>query len=35
MAEGGQPGLAHREGQPPPQQIPIGQQQLMHMNWSF
>ena len=35
MAEGGQPGLVHREGQPqpPPQQIPIGQQQLMHMNW--
>ena len=34
MAEGGQPGPAHREGQPPPQQIPIGQQQPMHMNWS-
>ena len=34
MVEGGQPGLAHREGQPPPQQIPIGQQQPMHMNWS-
>ena len=34
MAEGGQPGPAYREGQPPPQLIPIGQQQLMHMNWS-
>ena len=34
MAESGQPGPAHREGQPPPQQIPIGQQQPMHMNWS-
>ena len=34
MAEGGQPGPAHREGQPPPKQISIGQQQPMHMNWS-
>ena len=34
MAEGGQPGLAHREEKPPPQQIPIGQQQPMCMNWS-
>ena len=34
MAEGGQPGPAHREEQPPPQKIPISQQQLMHMNWS-
>ena len=34
MVEGGQQGLACREGQPPPQQIPIGQQQPMHMNWS-
>ena len=34
MAEGGQPGLACREEQCPPQQIPIGRQQPMHMNWS-
>ena len=33
MAEGGQPGPAHRE-QPPPQQIPIGPQQPVCMNWS-
>ena len=35
MAEGGQPGPAHREGhQPPPQQPQIGPQQQMHINWS-
>ena len=32
MAEGGQPGPAHREGQQPPPQI--GPQQQMCMNWS-
>ena len=32
MAEGGQQGPAHREGQQPPPQVP--QQQQMHMNWS-
>ena len=32
MAEGGQPGPAHREGQQSPPQI--GPQQQMHMNWS-
>ena len=35
MAEGGQQGPAHREGQqPPPQQPQIGPQHQMHMNWS-
>ena len=34
MAEGGQQGPAHREGQPPPQQPEIGIQHQMHMNWS-
>ena len=35
MAEGGQPGPAHREGhQPPSQQPQISPQQQMHMNWS-
>ena len=36
MAEGGLPGPAHREEQPPPvpQQPQPGQQVLMHMNWS-
>ena len=36
MAEGGQQGPAHREGQqPPPQQTQIGPQHQMHMNWSY
>ena len=35
MAEGGQQGPAHREGQqPPPQQPQLGPQHQMHMNWS-
>ena len=35
MAEGGQPGPAHREGQhPPPQQPQLSPQHQMHMNWS-
>ena len=35
MAEGGQQGPAHREGQqPPPQQPPIGPLQQLCMNWS-
>ena len=35
MAEVGQPGPAHREGQqPPPQQLQISPQHQMHMNWS-
>ena len=35
MAEGGQPGPAHGEGQqPPPQQPQLGQQIQIHMNWS-
>ena len=32
MAEGGQQGPVHREGQQPPPQVT--QQQQMHMNWS-
>ena len=32
MAEGGQQGPTHREGQQPPP--PIAPQQQMHMNWS-
>ena len=35
MAEGGQQGPVHREGQQPPPQPPqIGPQHQMHMNWS-
>ena len=34
MAEGGQPGPAHRERQQPPPQPQIAPQQQMHMNWS-
>ena len=35
MAEGGQQGPAHREGQQPiPQKPPIGPLQQLHMNWS-
>ena len=36
MAEGGQPGPAHIEGQqPPPQQPQLSPQHQMHMNWSY
>ena len=35
MAEGGQQGPAHREGQQPsPQQPQLSPQHQMHMNWS-